>query len=117
MSMNIFIKATRPITFKKKNGEQGSNVQCEFFDAWQTPTQVTYEIVRSADPKQAYVDWILQERSRDAEIPEYAEDDIFYEGEPVGVIVYNEGKEHAAKFMSWCNDVEEQGFQVEFEVV
>ena len=117
MSMNVYISAERQVAFKKKNGKRGTDKQIEVFTALQTPTRVTYEIVNSADPVQAYVDWVLRECSFDEEFKVYAEDDIFGEGEPVSVEIYNSGKEHVELFREWVERVEEDGFKVVFEVI
>jgi hypothetical protein len=117
MSMNVYITASRKITFKKKNGQRGGGIQTVKFDAWQTPTNVTYEIVKSADPQQAYTNWILTERSQDEDVLIYAEDDIFGEYVPVGRKTYNPGKEHVEKFREWVQEVEEEGYTVKFEVM
>lgn len=116
MSMNVYITAEREITFRKRNGETGTDTQTVKFDAWQTPTKVTYEIVGSTDPARAYINWI-ESRSRDEQVPVYAEDDIFGENEPVGYEVYNAGKEHVQTFREWVAEVEEDGFTVKFEVI
>jgi hypothetical protein len=117
MSMNILITATRKITFKKKNGKRGGDVQTKTFDAWQTPTAVSYGILGSKDPAQAYIDWILNNCSRDREVPVLAEDDIFGGFMPVGVEIINEGKEHVEHFRDWLEDMEEDGFTVKFDVI
>lgn len=117
MSMNVIIIATRKITFKKKNGEMHDSVQMETFRAWQTPTKITYEILESQDPTQAYIDWILRDRSLDREVPVFTEDDIFGDGAPVGTKIVNEGKEHVEEFRAWVEQVEEEGFTVAFEVI
>lgn len=117
MSMNVIIIATRKISFKKKNGEMHDSVQMETFRAWQTPTKITYEILESQDPTQAYIDWILRERSRDEELPLYADEDFLGIGEPVGTQIVNEGKEHVEEFLTWVKQVEEEGYMVEFEMI
>jgi hypothetical protein len=117
MSMNIYITATRKITFKKKNGKRSGDTQTVKFNAWQTPTVVSYGIIDSKEPRQAYVDWILRECSVDREFPVFADDDIFGDGEPVGVEIINEGKAHVEEFRAWINQVEEEGFTVNFEVI
>jgi hypothetical protein len=117
MSMNIFITADRKVTFKDKNGKRSSSIQTERFRAWQTPTRVTHEILASHDMKQAYVDWILRECSRDREWPVYADDDFLGVGEPVGTRIVNEGKEHVEEFRAWVEQVEEEGFTVNFEMI
>lgn len=117
MSMNILITATREVTFKKKKGEQGSGLHTTTFDAFQTPTEVTYEIVSSDNPVQAYIDWVLRECSCDEKLPIYADDDIFGEGEHIGFEIYNAGMEHVQSFRKWVEQVEEEGFVVELRVI
>lgn len=116
MSMNIYIKASRKIAFKKKNGKRGGGIQTVTFNAWQTPTEVTYKIIKTADPKQAYTDWVL-EHSRDEEVPVYASDDLFGDCPAVGTKIINEGKEHIQRLQEWVDEVEEQGYTVKFEVI
>jgi hypothetical protein len=115
--MNVYITANRKIAFKKKNGRRSVGIQTINFDAWQTPTNVTCEIVKSADPRQAYINWILAERSQDEEVLVYAEDDIFEDRAPVGKKTYNPGKEHVEKFREWIREVEEEGYTIKFEVM
>ncbi len=117
MSMNIYITATRKITFKKKNGKRSGGIQHEKFNAWQTPTKITHEILASKDPIQAYVDWIIRDCSHSQEFPVYAEDDIFGEGTPIGVRIVNGGEEHIESFLEWVKHVEEEGFTVKFEMI
>jgi hypothetical protein len=116
MSMNVFISATRKVTFKKKNGKRGGGIQTEVFDALQTPTKVTYEIVNSGNPQQAYIDWV-KTMSRPEQMPVYADDDIFGEGAPIGFEEYDFAQEHIDKFRDWTASVEEDGYTVKFEVI
>jgi hypothetical protein len=117
MSMNILITATRKITFKKKNGRRGSEIQTVKFREWQTPTKITHEILASKDPAQAYIDWILRDCSIDVETPVFAEDDIWEEGKPVDIKIFNAGKEHVEEFREWIKSVEEDGFTLKFEMI
>ena len=115
MSTNIHFVAKRKITFKKKNGKRSGEIQEVSFDVWQTPTTTTYNIMSSAEPIQAYKTWILTECSADEKIPVFAEDDIWAEGNPVGVEIYNAGKEHVAKFEQWVEELDEQGYTISAE--
>ena len=117
MSMNIMITAERKVSFKNKAGKRCTSIQTVKFDALQTSTSVTYEIVESNSPATVYIDWVLSQCSRDETFPIYADDDIFQEREPVGFEIYNFGKEHVQKFSEWMTEVEEQGFTVKFEVI
>ena len=112
MSTNIHFAADREVKVVKTGRV---SVQTVYFDQFQTPTRVTHEIKASADPIQAYKDWVLRECSRDEEFPVYAEDDVFSEGDPVGVEIYNAGKEHIEKFEEWLKMCEEEGFEVRAE--
>lgn len=112
MSTNIHFIAHREVKVIKTNRVSVQQIQ---FDELQTPTRVTHEIMASADRPQAYKDWVLRECSRDEEFPIYAEDDVFGEGDPVGVEIYNAGKEHIEKFEEWLKMCEEEGFEVRAE--
>lgn len=109
MSTNIHFVAHREINVVKTGKTQTQEIK---FSEWQTPTRVTREIMNSTDPIQAYKNYILTECSRDEELPIYAEDDVFGEGTPIGVDVYNNGKEHVAQFEEWLNMCEEEGYTV-----
>jgi hypothetical protein len=117
MSMNIMITASRKITFKNKAGKRTGSIQTGNFNAYQTPTQVTYDILASKDPAQTYIDWVLRDCSRDEEVPVFAPEDIWEEDNPIGVRVWNRGKEHVEEFRAWINDVEENGFTVKYEMI
>lgn len=112
MSTNIHFIAHREVKVIKTNRVSTQEIQ---FDEFQTPTRVTYEIMASEDRAQAYKEWVLRECSRDEEFPIYAEDDVFGEGDPVGVEIYNAGKEHIEKFEEWLKMCEEEGFEVRAE--
>lgn len=115
MSTNIFISATRKVTFKKKNGKRGGGVQTEVFAALQTPTDVTHKIMTSTTPQQTYVDWV-KSMSQVKKWPIYAEDDWFREGDPVGFEEYDWAQEHVDNFLEWVTVVEAQGYTVKFEM-
>jgi len=117
MSMNILITATRKVTFKKKNGKRGGEIQNVEFRALQTPTQITHDILASKDPAQTYIDWVLRDCSRDVVLSVFAPEDIWGEGEPVGTSVWNAGKEHVEEFRAWVNSVEEEGYTLKFEMI
>lgn len=116
MSMNVFIVAEREITFTKKDGSRGNEIQRRKFDAWQTPTEITMRILSAACPAQAYIEWIQDRRVERVE-PVFADDDIFGEGEPVGLKTVCEADEHMAKLNDWMEALEEAGFQIKFEMI
>jgi hypothetical protein len=111
------ITASRKITFKKKNGKRSGDIQTIQFSAFQTPTLITYEIIKSNDPRQAYIDWVLKNFSLDEVVYIYEEDDLFGEKPPVGTKMYNAAKEHVENFLKWMTEVEEEGYTVKFEVI
>lgn len=115
--MNIYIYATREISFKNKKGKTQTETQATVFDALQTPTEVTHEIVKSNDPAQVYIDWVLRECSVDIHCPVYAADDFMQELEPIGVEIINGGKEHVEKFKQWMIWMEEKGSEIKYEVM
>ena len=115
--MNIYIYATRVISFKDKKGKKKTETQTTVFNVLQTPTEVTYEIVKSNDPAQVYIDWVLRECSVDEQWPVYADDDFMQEREPIGVEIVNQGKEHVEKFRQWMIWMEEKGYEIKYEVM
>ena len=119
MSMNIRISAERDISYSRRVGDTVFtclDTQSVRFEVYQTPTSVSYEIVNSADPAEAYAAWVLKERSRDEEVPVYGEDDVFGDEDPVGYRTYNAGEDHVRDFRTWRADMELQGYTVKFEV-
>lgn len=110
MSTNIHFHAVRDIIVK--TGKQTTQ-EIIFEDVWRTSTHVTMEIIKG-DPIQAYKDYIISQ-SEDQELPVYDENDIFCEYDPVGVDIYNAGKEHLAQFEEWLKMCDEEGFTVTAE--
>ena len=113
MSTSIHWTAVREIRVVKTGKTSTQEIH---FNGLQTPTRVTWEImeseiIESADPTQTYKDWVLRECSVDEEFPVYAEDDVLCEN-PIGVEIYNAGKEHIEKFDAWLKMCEEEGFEV-----
>jgi hypothetical protein len=117
MSMNIMITASRKITFKNKAGKRTGGIETVNFNAYQTPTHITHDILASKDPAQTYIDWVLRDCSRDEVVAVFAPEDMWEEGRPVGTRVWNHGKEHVEKFRAWIKDVEENGFTVKYEMI
>jgi hypothetical protein len=113
MSMNIFIQATRKIQVIKTGRitEQSMN-----FSAWQTPTQVTMQILNSTDPAAEYRAW-AQAASEDYTVAVFAEDDVWEEGEPIGTKTCNDGLQHANEFEQWLRMCEDEGYEVKFHMI
>lgn len=114
MSTNILIFATRKVVFKKPARVE---VQKCIFNALQTPTVVTKKILASNNPVQAYADWVLTTHSVDFVVNKYNKDDIFEEGEPIGIEVYNPAKQHVDEFLDWIKAVESMDYVVKFEMM
>lgn len=112
MSTNIHFSATREIIVVKTGKRDTQQIS---FNEWQTPSEVTRQIMASPDREQAYKDWILRECSEDQEMYVFAEDDIFCERDPVGKEFFNPGKEHIAAFDEWLQMCEEEGYTVTAE--
>lgn len=109
MSINIFITAQRPITFTKKNGEVGNDIQVLKFDALQTPTDVSWKIVGSKAPLQEYVEWVMEEFDIDEQVATYDDEDNFVE-----FIAVNYAKIHLEELTKWVDEVEDNGYKVVF---
>ena len=116
MSMNVYIEAVRKITYRNKAGKRKTDTQRIKFNAVQTPSKVTYEILESADPAEAYREYI-RSRSCVEQEPIYAADDIMCENEPIGYQDYDWTVEHLSKFDEWVRTVEEDGYTVEIGMI
>lgn len=112
MSTNIYFVAEREVIVKCTGNTE---IQKQYIGVWQTPTSDTYKIMNSPDPKMAYVEWVLSEFDEDEEEPIYAEGVTFCEGEPIGFTKFNSGKEHAAKFLRTCEELEAEGWEIRAE--
>lgn len=62
--MNIVITANREISFKKKSGEVGTEMQTVRVETIDTRTKTTLEIMKSNDPLQAFIQF-MEEASGD----------------------------------------------------
>lgn len=109
MSTNIHFIAEREIIVKRTGK---ADVQTQNLHVWQTRTPDTYKIINSADPKLAYIEWVLTEFDRDEQEPVYAEDDVFGERDPVGFTTFNAGKQHVAEFLQIIEQLEAEGWEI-----
>ena len=113
MSMNIMIEATREVQVVKTGKIREQRIH---YEAWETPTEATREILNSAEPAKTYKEQVL----RDTLIWNegiFAEDDIFCEGEPIGTRSVNPGEVEVEEFDKWLAMCEEEGFTVEFHMM
>jgi len=109
MSKNIQFKATRLIQVVS-SGEY--ETQSEFFEEiWQTPTDISYEIVSSDNDFKAYRDWVMSVSETVSE-EVYAPDDLFCEGPVIGYNLVNIGEQHINLFDGWINDMQNRGFTI-----
>ena len=114
MSTNVYINAVRDVIVIK-TGEKSQ--QSKKFNAWQTPTKVTYNIIGKdglEEKIKAYADWVLS-IIQEEEIPVYEKDDFFRERDPVGTRKIHSGKDHIEQLSLWIESVTEAGYEVEFD--
>ena len=116
MSMNIYIVAEREVTAKATRSKFVQDIQRVKFDALQTSTIDTYNILRSENPVEAYVDYV-KSCSRIEKLPVYAPDDPFGEREPIGFEEYDWAIGHAEEFKKWVAEMKWQGYTIKFEVI
>ena len=115
MSMNILITANRDIKIIKTGKTTQQSIS---FNAWQTPTTVTYDILNSSNKAEAYKNWVRAESvNMDIDESIYHDDDPFEQNAPIGKRIYNPGLHHIEQFNEWLNMCEEEGFTVEFEMI
>ena len=110
MSTNIHWAATRWIIIER-TGER--RVQCDWFGpVYQTPTAVTRNIMKSADPIAEYKRWVLETFSRTEVEYVYGPDDVWCENEPIGTRVVNNAEQHCAEFDNWIKIMTDDGYDV-----
>jgi len=109
MSMNIHFQGTREILVLATGLKEK---QVLGIPVWQTPTDITYNIVESDNPVKAYAKWAAGQTGEETE-PVYAEDDIWNEGEPIGTRTYNLGRLHAAEFLRTVRMMVRQGYIIQ----
>lgn len=114
MSMNIAFVARRGIAVLKIGKLDVQEVWNNW--VWQTPTEITYTIKNSDDPIQAYKDWVMT-FSKDEELPIYDDEGVWMEKEPVRFETYNAAKQHIERFQEWIDDMTQEGYTIEAEVL
>jgi len=112
MSTNFHITAKRDICVVNTGCIEVQEMNCNL--VWQTPTEITYQIMQSSDKMQAYIDWVLS-ISKDVEEKVYAEDDIFGKRDPIATRIINHGEDHIERLFDWCNNVAYAGYELHFE--
>jgi hypothetical protein len=106
--MNIYFLAEREIFVP---GIDKSTKQKKYIHVWQTPTNVTYEIVKAKDPIKAYFEWVLKVSEEETR-PVYAEDDIFNEREPIGQETFLPGKVHIEELKICFDSLKKDGYTI-----
>ena len=120
MSMNIHFDMVRNeiriFQLPSKNGKKGKTVRKNVQDiirlpVWQTPTEVTKQILESIDPVQTYFDWVHTQSNIVYE-PQYAPDDLFGDNEPIGYIPVDYANEHIRHFTNLMNQYKDEGYSI-----
>lgn len=115
MSMNVFITGKRNITVDK-TGEK--DTQTIIFNALQTRTNETYNIIQSDNPIESYRKWVREQIPGNYHMePVYDIHDILGDGEPVEYHPYNFFEEHLNKFNKWVDVCEKKGYNVTIEMI
>ena len=110
MSMNLHVSGTRDITVNKTGTQELQHIS---FDLYQTPTNITRELLSSTDIAQAYRDWVNSTRHEYQE-PVYDKDDFFGEGEIIGYKTICYEDDHLKDFDEFIKQCEEDGYELEF---
>lgn len=113
MSMNILIVGLRDVLVLATN-QRGT--QKTYFEAYQTPTRVTYAIAKSDNPAQTYIEYV-ESFVQEIMVPRYAEDDPFEMDDPIGQDTYNLALDHIEEFKEWLAMCEKSGYTVHYEVI
>jgi len=111
MSTNLHIYARREITVNRTGKVE---TQEQYVDVWQTPTDVTHEIMAHETVEEqieAYKAWVLSV-SEDRTVNVYAEDDLFHEREPVARKTINMGWEKCEELDETLARLREQGYDI-----
>lgn len=111
MSTNLHIVGTRQITVNKTGKCEQQRIH---FDCWQTPTNVTREIMESHDHLKAYQEWV-RSRSADRVEPVFDSDDYFCERPPIGTRIVNDGEDHIEELQEWITLNELLGYEITTE--
>lgn len=121
MSMNLYVEGTRKATVKVK-GKKKAITDCTKFSLWQTPTELTYEVLALPTVEQqvkAYIEWAKS-------VGEPYEDNVYdYEAMPdenweypvIGRVMIDPAEEHAAEFRDWLKMCEDEDYAVKFYMV
>lgn len=110
MSMNFYISGKREITVNKTGAVETQNIH---YQTWQTPTAVTRELLKCADPVEAYKEWVMS-KAVDEQEAVYAADDFLRDSKPIGFKTVNVGREECQQLDEWITAVTALGYELEF---
>lgn len=113
MSVNIVFIAIREIQVVKTGV---FDVQKTTFPVWQTPTEVTLNIVRADDPAAEYKAWVMENKDCVFVQDVFAEDDFLCDN-PIGTETVDMRTEHLADFDAWVEEMSQNGWIVGAEAV
>lgn len=120
MSMNLYVEATRKATVKVK-GERKIITDRVSFDLWQTPTEVTHQILSLPPVQQAetYIEWAKS-------VSEPYEDNVYdykvmpdenWEYPVIGRVMVDPAEEHAAELRNWLKMCQDEDYTVKFYMI
>ena len=117
MSTNIHICGERKMCLYDTATQQADTsrvwVDCNYFEVFQTPTDVTTKIMQSFDKIQANIDWIMV-NSIDEQVPEYEKNDLSFDVDQIGYGIINAAKNHVEQFAIWLCLMKDEKFTVTF---
>lgn len=112
MSMNVYIEFEREVLVIST---QKVEMQRVIYSLWQTPTDVSYSIIESANPFEVYSDYVLSV-SGEQKFPIYADDDLFCQREPIGTETIHEGKYHLEELKEDIEGYKKSGYVAVWKV-
>ena len=99
MSMNIHLEAHTEAILK--NG-QTYKIN-EHFTCWQTPTKITYQILKSPNKVQAYSDWVNSHDNTETFPNFMPEDALNPDRQPISYTTIDYGQEHLKALQEWLD--------------
>lgn len=117
MSMDFNMSAK--IEAKDKKGK--THTICKRFNLWQTPTEVSYEIMKQEDKLAAYCNWVIKSDKLDTiekylGTPEEILEKEYNWACPDYLAYYSAGHEHITKLRKAIDEYLEEGYELEFYV-
>ncbi len=110
MSTNFKIVAYREVEVVKTKHRF---TEQRIIGTFQTPTDITMQILKADSPLQAYFDYIAKEFDFEESIENYAPDDIFGEN-PISITKRNCGQHSIEQTQNDINLAKTEGFEIYF---